>query len=135
MTPASSEVSNPTITFASDCLGSLRSTQSSAAGLNLLAQPAAFTPVVNRTAVAILTPQRFSRPNELIQPYVFFCLRGWRKHMGVEPTIRIARTRNIGFEDRGKHRFPRASASWFAREQKISIWSLRCSCDGAPAVG
>src|ERR1051326_1088492 len=100
MTPASSEVSNPTITFGSDCLGSLRSTQSSAAGLNLLAQPAALTPVVNRTAVAISIPQL----------YVCCCWKGLAEAHGGRTHHSHPRTRNNGFEDRGKHRFPRASA-------------------------
>jgi hypothetical protein len=37
----------------------------------------------------------------------------WRKHMGVEPTSRIARIRDDGFEDRRQHRLPRASAFAF----------------------
>src|SRR5215471_7687159 len=34
---------------------------------------------------------------------------GWRKHMGVEPTSDSPRPPDDGFEDRRKHRLPRAS--------------------------
>ncbi len=35
----------------------------------------------------------------------------WRKRVGVEPTIRPAKDRIAGFEGRGDHRTPFASAS------------------------
>src|SRR6266481_2021707 len=47
-TPASSAVSKPTSTFGSCCRANFPSTASSAAGLSLLAQPAAFTCSVRR---------------------------------------------------------------------------------------
>jgi hypothetical protein len=47
-TPASSAVSKPTSTFGSFCRANFPSTASSAAGLSLLAQPAAFTCSVSR---------------------------------------------------------------------------------------
>src|SRR3954467_15039297 len=50
-TPASSALSKPTSTFASCCRANLPSTESSAAGLSLLAQPAAFAASVRRTAL------------------------------------------------------------------------------------
>jgi hypothetical protein len=37
--------------------------------------------------------------------------RGWRRHVGVEPTIRPAKGRIAGFEDRGDHRTPFASSA------------------------
>src|ERR1051326_3747368 len=49
-TPASSAVSKPTITFGSCCRANFPSTASSAAGLSLLAQPAALTCSVSRIA-------------------------------------------------------------------------------------
>src|ERR1700751_1916148 len=48
-TPASSAVSKPTRTFGSYCLGNVPRIESSAAGLNLDAQPADFTDAVRRT--------------------------------------------------------------------------------------
>src|SRR5690348_7194288 len=47
-TPASSPASKPTRTLGSDCFGSVGSTESKILGLNLAAQPAAFTMAVNR---------------------------------------------------------------------------------------
>src|SRR4051794_25543108 len=47
-TPASSAVSKPTSTLGSFCRANFPSTASSAAGLSLLAQPAAFTCSVSR---------------------------------------------------------------------------------------
>lgn len=47
------------MTLSSDWRGSLRSRQSSAAGLSLLAQPAARTPFVSRTAVVAIFPPNF----------------------------------------------------------------------------
>src|SRR6185437_6182000 len=51
-TPASSAVSKPTSTLGSSCRANFPSTASSAAGLSLLAQPAAFTCSVNRNGLA-----------------------------------------------------------------------------------
>ena len=51
-TPASSAVSKPTRTFGSCCLGNFPSIESSAAGLNLDAQPADFTDAVRRTGTS-----------------------------------------------------------------------------------
>src|SRR5947209_11744793 len=48
-TPASSALSKPTSTFSSCCRANFPSTESSTAGLSLLAQPAAFTCSVSRT--------------------------------------------------------------------------------------
>src|ERR1043165_7686713 len=50
-TPASSAVSKPTRTLGSCCRANFPSTASSAAGLSLLAQPAALTCSVNRIAL------------------------------------------------------------------------------------
>ena len=54
----------------------------------------------------------------LLPPFAasFFCnsrhvKRIWRKRVGVEPTIRPAKDRIAGFEGRGDHRTPFASAS------------------------
>src|SRR5258708_10537877 len=54
-TPASSAVSKPTRTFGSCCLGNFPSMESSAAGLNLDAQPADFTEAVRRTGASVFT--------------------------------------------------------------------------------
>src|SRR5580765_8614976 len=51
-TPASSALSKPTRTFGSFCRANFPSTASSAAGLSLLAQPAALTCSVSRIAFA-----------------------------------------------------------------------------------
>src|SRR5882724_9855791 len=51
-TPASSAVSKPTSTFGSCCRANFPSTVSSAAGLSLLAQPAALTCSVSRIGFA-----------------------------------------------------------------------------------
>src|SRR5208282_3582316 len=50
-TPASSARSKPTNTFGSCCLANFPSTESSAAGLSLDAQPAAFTDSVRRNGL------------------------------------------------------------------------------------
>src|SRR5438105_12157559 len=57
-TPASSALSKPTSTFASCCRANFPSTASSAAGLSLLAQPAAFTDSVRRSGVVVSAMQR-----------------------------------------------------------------------------
>ena len=49
-------MSKPTRTFGSDCFGSLASTRSKILGLNLAAQPAAFTIEVSRTGGTSKTP-------------------------------------------------------------------------------
>src|SRR5512133_2393215 len=54
-TPASSALSKPTSTFGSSCRANFPSTASSAAGLSLLAQPAALTCSVNRIGFASAT--------------------------------------------------------------------------------
>src|ERR1041385_1752681 len=51
-TPASSALSKPTSTFGSSCRANFPSTASSAAGLSLLAQPAALTCSVSRIGLA-----------------------------------------------------------------------------------
>src|SRR5215831_16685814 len=55
-TPASSAVSKPTSTFGSFCRANFPSTASSAAGLSLLAQPAAFTCSVSRIVFTSAMP-------------------------------------------------------------------------------
>jgi len=46
-------------------------------------------------------------------------LRSWRKRVGVEPTIRSAKDRIAGFEGRGSHRTPFASAGSIAGEESV----------------
>ncbi len=40
-----------------------------------------------------------------------FCVKRWRKRVGVEPTIRLAKSRINGFEGHEDHRTPFASVS------------------------
>ena len=55
----------------------------------------------------------------------------WRKRVGVEPTIRAAKDRIAGFEDREDHRTPFASV-WDYRDQAREVsnaaeWDVRSS--------
>jgi hypothetical protein len=53
-------------------------------------------------------------PNE-IGHAIYFEINNWRKRVGVEPTIRPAKDRIAGFEGRGDHRTPFASAVEYSR--------------------
>jgi len=64
----------------------------------------------------------------------FFCnfrqIKGiWRKRVGVEPTIRPAKDRIAGFEGRGDHRTPFASASSIGEAlETLKARGLASSC-------
>src|SRR6266446_2294085 len=77
-TPASSAVSKPIRTFGSVCFGSLASTESKILGLNLAAQPAAFTIAVSRVRSPIefhyMLTEKARSVNSLVQYSSFVIL-------------------------------------------------------------
>src|SRR5438876_8429906 len=80
-TPASSALSKPTRTLGSCCRANFPSTKSSAAGLSLLAQPAAFTASVRRTGL-------------LEDIRLILAVRSWREAVGTQRSARQAGASN-----------------------------------------
>src|SRR5215813_7517377 len=79
-TPASSAVSKPTSTFGSCCRANFPSTESSAAGLSLDAQPAAFTDWVRRNGLVLGTATLYASAGVIFDKQ--FITTETRRHRG-----------------------------------------------------